>query len=96
MEMFSECILMLVMYHLVCFTPFVPDFEVRFRLGYMVCGLVCLHLAVSIVLMLKDKPRELRLKYQLRNAKKAHKAQRQELQDRLEERAPSRLEKRKA
>jgi len=33
-EIFNECIVMLIMYHLIYFTPFVPSVELRFKLGY--------------------------------------------------------------
>jgi len=52
-EMFSETIVMMVMYHLVCFTPFVPDLEVRFMLGYTVSAVICLHLLVSLGILAK-------------------------------------------
>jgi len=71
-EMFSEVILMLIMYHLICFTPFVPDVEVRFPLGYSVSGLICLHLAVSIFLILKESYTDLRMKNKVRKASKVH------------------------
>jgi len=71
-EMFSEVILMLIMYHLICFTPFVPDVEVRFKLGYSVCGLICLHLTVSISLLLKESYIDLRMKNLVRKANKVH------------------------
>jgi len=93
-EMFSECIVMLVMYHLICFTPFVPDAEVRFRLGYSVCSVIAVHLLVSLGLLMRVTCRDLRMKYKVRNAAKAHDAQRKELQKELKKKAPTRLEKR--
>jgi len=73
-EMFSETILMLVLYHFICFTPFVPDLEVRFKLGYSVCGLVCLHLAVSLFLLLKESYRNAKLKRLVYKASQVHDA----------------------
>ena len=73
-EMFSETILMLTMYHFICFTPFVPDLEVRFKLGYLVCGVVCLHLAVSMLLLLKESYRDAKIKYLVHKAGKEHDA----------------------
>jgi len=94
-EMFSETIVMMVMYHLVCFTPFVPDLKVRFMLGYTVSAVICLHLLVSLVILAKATYKDLRMKNRIRIATKGHAEQRKELQDRLKERAPSRLERRK-
>jgi len=94
-ETFSECIVMMVMYHLICFTDFMTDLDVRFKLGYTVSAVVCLHLLVSIGLMAKATFKDLRMKNRIRIATKGHAEQRKELQDRLKERAPSRLERRK-
>jgi len=62
-ELFSETILMLVMYHMICFTPFVPDLEVRFQLGYLVCGVVGLHFAFTLFSLTRETIRKLRLRY---------------------------------
>jgi len=92
--MFSESILMITMYHLICFTPFVPDAEVRFRLGYSVCAFLSFHLAVSLGLLGRETYRDLRKRYKVYYAAKAHNEQRKVLQDMLKERAPTRLQKR--
>jgi len=73
-KMFSETILMLTMYHFICFTPFVPDLEVRFALGYSVSCLICLHLAVSMFLLLKEAYRDVKINYLVHYASKAHNA----------------------
>lgn len=65
-ELFSEVVLMLVIYHMICFTPFVADLEVRFKLGYSVIAVISLHLAVSYLIILKVVFRELRQKYRIR------------------------------
>jgi len=98
-ELFSECVVMLVMYHMICFTPFVSDLEVRFRLGYSVCTVVSVHLSYSLGILLKTTLKDLWRMYRIHNASKEHDKQRTELQKRLVKRAPSirqkRLEKRK-
>jgi len=53
-EMFSEVVLMFSVYHLICFTPFVPDVEVRFKLGYSCIGVVSFHILVSLLLILRE------------------------------------------
>ena len=95
-EFFSECVVMLVMYHMICFTPFVADLETRFRIGYSVCTVVSVHLAYSLGIMLKTALQDLRRMYRIRNASKEHDKQRTELQKRLVKRAPSIREKRLA
>ena len=44
LEMFNECMLMLIMYSFMCFTDFVPDLETQYTVGYVSCGLVMFHL----------------------------------------------------
>jgi len=78
-ELFSECMVMMVMYHLICFTPFVPDLQIRFKLGYVLIAVISLHLVVSLGILAKDSYRSVRNKRRLRNAAKAHDKQRQEL-----------------
>ena len=95
-EMFSEGIVMLVMYHLICFTPFVPEVEMRFKLGYLVCASVCIHLLVSITILLTATYRDLRIKYFIRSAGKLHNKQRKVLQERLKKKRPVREKKLKA
>jgi len=72
-ELFSEVVVMLVMYHLICFTPFVPDVDMRFRLGYSVCAIVIVHLAVSMGILLRITYLDLKKKYIHRNHSKVHK-----------------------
>jgi len=78
-ELFSECIVWLVMYHLICFTPFVSDLQVRFKLGYVVIAVISLHLVVSLAILAKDSYRSVRSKRRDRKASKFHDQQRQEL-----------------
>ena len=47
-ELFSEIVLMYVMYTMICFTPFVPDVQVKFFFGYITIAVISLHLMVSL------------------------------------------------
>ena len=47
-ELFNETVLMFVMYTMICFSPFVPDVNVRFYIGYITIFVVSLHLAINI------------------------------------------------
>jgi len=78
-EFFNEVIIMLVMYHIICFTPFVPDLEVRFRLGYLVCLVVAVHLLVNLFFMAKDSIRNLRMSYKSWRARKEFVQQRADI-----------------
>ena len=37
-EMFEEAGIIVIMYHIICFTDWVPDLEVRHNLGYSLIG----------------------------------------------------------
>ena len=45
-EMGHEIVIILIMYHMFCFTEFVPDPEVRHIIGYSVVFITFLHLMV--------------------------------------------------
>ena len=51
LEYFNEIILMIVLYTFICFSPFVPDIEMRFAIGYVSITTVCTHLAVNFFLI---------------------------------------------
>lgn len=51
--MINEILIMVVMYHLLIFTPFVPDIETQFLMGYVVCCAVGAHLLINIGIMIK-------------------------------------------
>jgi hypothetical protein len=42
---------MFMLYNMICFSPFVPDIEARFKMGYFCCVLEALALAVNICLI---------------------------------------------
>lgn len=47
-EFFNEVIIMLVLYNMICFSPFVPDNSARIVMGYCCCAVVGLHLLVNL------------------------------------------------
>ena len=47
-EYFSEVAIIFLMYHVFCFTDFVPEVETRFLVGYSISGFVILYLAVFL------------------------------------------------
>jgi len=93
--MFSECIVMMVMYHIICFTPFVPEVEVRFKLGYLVCAIISSHLVVSLAILLKTNARIIRMKRRMYKANKENSKFRSDLKEKWEERRAKREQKRK-
>ena len=94
-EIFSEVILMLVMYHMICFTPFVSDIKVRVYLGYMVCAVVCFHLLISLGLLAKGTFGELRKRHTDWKVMKEYDGKRKALRKLIKERRIIRQEKRK-
>lgn len=69
LEMTNECCLMLFIYPLFCFTPFVSSPERKVEMGFICCGIVAFNLALNLGLMLKDSVLELIRMYRLRRFK---------------------------
>ena len=47
METFNECVLMMTMYTIICFSPLVQSPQVKFQIGYITMVVVSSHLAVN-------------------------------------------------
>ena len=69
-EYFNECILMLTVYTIICFTPFVPEVETKFYIGYMAISLVVLHLVVNLLIIFRSTVLLIKLKCKLRARRK--------------------------
>ena len=52
MEFANECLVMLMLYNMISFSPFVPEIETRFNMGYICCLLEAAALAVNLWLIL--------------------------------------------
>ena len=48
-EQVNEVLMMFVVYHMICFTPFMPDAETAYNLGYTVISLIAFHLIFNIL-----------------------------------------------
>jgi len=59
----------LVMYNIMCFTPFVPDVRVRYNLGYIVCGIISFNIVVNLGSTVKSSIRANKLSYYTYKAK---------------------------
>ena len=77
MDVFNEVKLIVIMYHMMLFTMFVPDAGTKFLIGFSCCGIVILGtiinmtmLFVSPVILLK---RYCRIKYAKKRMKKTMK-----------------------
>ena len=58
-EFANEILVMLMLYNMISFSPFVPDVEVRFKMGYFCCVVEALALAVNILLILTESLRSI-------------------------------------
>ena len=80
-EVVEESAIILVMYHVFCFTDWLPDEEVRHKLGYSVIACILLHLFVFLAIKLfwamRSCYKERRRQYLLKKAREH--AQRQML-----------------
>ena len=47
-EFANETLVMLMLYNMICFSPFVPEIETRFKIGYFCCLVEALALAFNI------------------------------------------------
>ena len=54
MELFNECISMVTLYMLMCFSDFVKEPEARSTCGYWFIGTLCLYAAVHFYFLFKD------------------------------------------
>ena len=52
MEVFSEVILMMILYTMMLFTDFAPDLEIRPYIGYVSIAFVAIHLIVCFGIMI--------------------------------------------
>jgi len=79
MEIFNEIVIMFVMYHMICFTPFVHDVYMKYNLGYSVCLFVSFHLVVNFYIMIKGSLFGVKKSYYLALRKKEFNAKRLDL-----------------
>ena len=64
-ELFNEGFVFVVLYHCICFTPFVPDIDTRYYLGYLVIVVISIHMVINIVIIVKTMHRELLMMYRI-------------------------------
>ena len=77
MEYFNEIILMLTMYTIMCYTPFIFDVPTKHKIGYVTIAVVVLHLFVNFFFIFRESYKSMFLKcryYKLRKANKKYRA----------------------
>ena len=65
LELANECFILILNYHLFCLTDFVSDPDTREGIGYSMCAVTSLYLAINIGFALRDifEPYFLKIKY---------------------------------
>lgn len=66
----DEFLILLVFYHLMCFTPFLWDYRKRYFVGYSVILIVSLHFVLSILNIVYVNAKELLWQFKLWRSKK--------------------------
>ena len=79
-EIFNEVILMMVMYCVMCFSPLVPDVEVKFLMGYVCQAFIISHLLVNFGIIGGSTFRKIKLMILLKMAIRRYKTQRKKNQ----------------
>jgi hypothetical protein len=69
LEFANEILVMIMLYNMICFSPFVPDVEARFRMGYFCCVVEALALALSIFFIMSESLKAIILKVRIWFAK---------------------------
>ena len=91
-EIFNEVTLMVIMYSIICFSPLVPDVEVRFQLGYICIIAISLHFLVNFIQILVQSFSTIRMNFIKKYAKRQYKKQRIKHKRRIKQEEPMRLD----
>lgn len=66
LELFNEITILVVGYHLLTFSPLVPEAEVRYKMGFVCSGVVLLNVAVNLTMLVKTRIASICLKIKQR------------------------------
>lgn len=70
--MFNEVILMLTMYTIMCFTPFIFDVPTKHKIGYLTMSIVVFHLIINIFFIFRESFRSMYLKCRFYKHQRRH------------------------
>lgn len=70
MEFANECLIMMMLYNMISFSPFVPDSETRFKMGYFCCIVEAIALGANLWLIMSSNVKSVIFKAKLWFAKK--------------------------
>ena len=69
LEFSNEILIMFMLYNMICFSPFVPDTEARFKMGYFCCVVEAFALAINIFFITTESIKTIILKLRVFYAK---------------------------
>ena len=61
MEVLNECVMIILLYGLMCFTDFVPDIEARSKIGLLYIGINLIHMGIHLFFILHSSCYRLKL-----------------------------------
>jgi len=59
LEMFNECTVLLMSYHLLFFTDFVVDPETKFKYGWSACGTTLFNVLVNLIVIIVSSVKDI-------------------------------------
>ena len=70
MEFANEVLVMFILYNMISFSPFVPEIETRFKIGYFCCVVEALALTINLWLIMSNSIKVVILKVRIFFARK--------------------------
>ena len=83
MEIFGEVINLMLMYHVLLFTDFIADPELRYTIGYFFIGFIGIFICVHMYFLARTTFMQLKEKWRIRKKKKQDEAAQQERQEKM-------------
>ena len=72
MELFNELIMLLTLYTIMCFSDWLDDLEVQFKIGYVACALIGFHFGLNLFLIIVTTVRVTKQKCRMRILRKKY------------------------
>ena len=82
-EIFNEVVMMLLLYTFICYSNWGPDSGSKFKIGFISCGLVSLHLLINISKMFITTIKNVFKKCRMNNYNKKHRKYRTSMRKKL-------------
>ena len=72
MELFNELIMLMTLYTIMCFSDWLGDLEVQFKIGYVACALIGFHFGLNLFLIIVTTVRVTKQRCRMRILRKKH------------------------